>query len=151
MPLGGASSRLIHPKWHAAVQGSAAGDAGLPDTCTITRAGTGDGTLDEFGNWTPPASTTVYGPDADCRVQAMPTDNKTVVVGDEVVTLHRYRVGIRSDAAQVLVDDVLTVTASEDTPLVGRHLVVRGVNYDTFLGRRLLLCEDHPDRPTEAP
>lgn len=158
MPLGGRSSQLIDPGFHTAVQRSAVGDRGLPDLCVITRAGSGTGTTDpNTGDWIPPdPAITVYddgetpGAGAPCRVQAMPTDNKTVVVGDDVVTLHRYRVGIEAGAAQVLVDDVVTVTASADTPLVGRHLVVRAVNYDTFLGRRLLLCEDHPDEPTEA-
>ena len=75
----------------------------------------------------------------------MPTDNRTVVVGEKIVTLHRYRVGIRADGDQVLVDDIVTVTASEDTQLIGRPLIVRAVHYDTFLTRRLLLCEDHPD------
>lgn len=148
------NSRLLHPRFHEQVQGSAVGDRGLPDLGVITRPGTGDGSLDEYGNWTPPASTTIYdnpetpGAGAPCRVQAMPSDNRTVVIGEDVVTLHRYRVGIEATAAQVLVDDVLTVTASADPRLVRRPLIVRAVNYDTFLTRRLLLCEDHPDQPT---
>lgn len=158
MPLGGASSQLVHPRLHAALQGSAVGDRGMPDLGIITRPASGTGTTDpNTGDWVPAAPTTVYddaetaGAGAPLRVQAMPTDDTTTVVGDDVVTLHRYRVGVPASAAQVLVDDVVTVTASADTPLVGRHLVVRAVNYDTFLARRLLLCEDHPDEPTEAP
>jgi hypothetical protein len=33
---------------------------------------------------------------------------------------------------------------SEDPHLQGRDLIVRSVHHDSFLPRRLLLCDDHP-------
>jgi hypothetical protein len=179
MPLGGVSSRLVHPSFHRFVQASAVGDRGMPDRCVIKRAGTGAGTTASSGNWTPPAASTVYGPDGPCRIQARPTSDRIVEVGDQVVTLHAYWVGIEALAAQIIVDDVVTITDSADggddllrdengvpmtdgtgVPMMsgqvgdwgatGRHLIVRDVHYDSFLTRRLLLCDDHPEIPTAA-
>ncbi len=144
MPLPG--SNLLHPRFHEELRKSAVGDRGLPDDCVITRASTEPGTTDANGNWTPADPDTIYTNGA--RAQAMPTADTTVVVGDKLVTLHGYRVGIEAAADQVLVDDIVTITSSGDPHLANRPLIVRDVHYDTFLVRRLLLCDDHPEIPT---
>lgn len=144
MPL--RNSRLLHPRFHQEIRRSAVGDRGYPDECTITRPGTGEGTTDPAtGIWTPPAATVVYT--GCCRVQGdTRTQGKIQEKGDEIVALHRYRAGVPWDVDQVLVDDVLTVTCSEDPVIVGRPLMVRDFVLDTFLVRRTLLLEDHPHR-----
>ncbi len=144
MPL--PKSGLLHPRFHQAVQASAVGNLGLPDACVVTRPGTGEGTVDDHGTWHPPTPVEIYA--GGCRCQARPTDDTVVVVGQQVVTLHRYYIGIRADADQVLVDDIVEMTDSRDQPLLGRNLIVRSVHYDTFLARRLLVCDDHPDIAT---
>lgn len=144
MPL--PNSGLVHPRFHQTVQQSAVGDLGLPDACVVTRPGTGEGTIDDSGNWHPPTPIEVYA--GRCRAQARPTDDTVVVVGQAVATLHRYYVGIRADSDQVLVDDIVEMTDSHDHLLSGRNLIVRSVHYDTFLARRLLVCDDHPDIAT---
>lgn len=145
MPLGGASSRLVHPRLHELLQGSAVGDRGMPDLCTISRVGSGAGTTDpNTGVWTPPASITVHGPLGPCRAQATNQAEQTVVVGDQLVTLHAYMVALPASAAEVLVDDVVHIDTSDDPHLQDRDLIVRSVHHDTFLPRRLLLCDDHP-------
>lgn len=140
------NSRLLHPAFHHAVRRSAVGDLGLPDSCRIDRPGVGDWVLDpETGISTPPDPTLIMSGPENCRVQPDTlTQGRQIVVGDQVVTLHRYRASIPWDAPQILVDDVLTVLQSKDPLLTGRPLIVRDVKYDTFQVRRFLDLEDHP-------
>lgn len=140
------NSRLLHLRFHEELRRSAVGDAGLPDRGTVYRAGVGEGTTDGDGVWTPPARTVVH---AGCfRVQPEPTQDRIVIVGDQAVTLHRYRVSTEWDADQIRVDDILVLDTSADPQLAGRPFVVRDVHYDTFQVRRYLLVEDHPDQLT---
>lgn len=145
MPLGGSSSQLIHPRLLEQLQASAVGDAGMPDECTVTNPATGDGTVDEFGNWIPPVGTVVHGPSGACRAQATNQSEQRVVVGQEVVTLHPYMVAIPADAGQVVVDAIVHIDTSGDPHLQDRDLIVRSVHHTSVLARRLLLCDDHPD------
>lgn len=144
MPL--PNSGLLHPRFHENLRRSAVADAGLPDQCTVHRASASTGAVGERLVWSPAAADLLY--DGACRVQPEPTQDRMVAAGDTPVTLHRYRASIRSDADQVLVDDVLTVTVSADPQLVGRPLVIRDVVFDTFQVHRYLLLEDHPEVAT---
>lgn len=146
MPL--PNSRLLHPRFHKELRGSAVADRGLPDTCRIVRATAGQGTIDpESGLWTPPAGTTVFT--GCCRVQPDPRSRpKTADTTDELLVLQRYKASIPWDAPEVLVDDVLTVTCTHDPHMAGRHFIVRDVKFDTFQVRRFLDLEDHPDLAT---
>lgn len=144
MPL--PNSRLLHPRFHENLRRSAVGDAGMPDHGTFTRPSAGAGTTDASGDWNPAAGTTVCT--VDLRVQADSTQDRTVIVGDKVVTLHAYKASIPWDAPQVLVDDVLVLDRSADPLLAGRPLIVRDVTYDTFQVRRYLQLEDHPEHLT---
>lgn len=145
MPL--PNGRLLHPRFHENLARSAVGTAGMPDHGTITRPGDGAGTVNPTtAKWAPAAGTTVF--EGDLRVQPEPTQDRVVILGDQQVTLHRYRASIPDDAAQVLVDDVLVLDHSADTQLVGRPLVVRDVTFGTFNVRRYLLLEDHPEHLT---
>lgn len=147
MPLGGASSQLVHPRLLEQLQASAVGDAGMPDLCTVTNPATGEGTTDpNTGDWIPPAGTVVHGPAGACRAQATNQSEQTVVVGQEVVTLHPYMVAIPASAGEVVVDAIVHIDTSDDPHLQGRDLIVRSVHHTSFLARRLLLCDDHPDQ-----
>lgn len=145
MPL--PNSRLLHPRFLAEVRRSAVADKGLPDSCTITRPGPGQGTIDpDSGLWTPPAGALVFT--GACRVQPDPRARpKTADTTDELLVLQRYKASIPWDAPQVLVDDVLTVTCTHDPQMAGRFFIVRDVKFDTFQVRRFLDLEDHPDLP----
>lgn len=142
------NSRLVHPRFHENLRRSAVGTAGMPDHGTITRPGEGAGTVDPVtARWTPPAGTEVFT--GDLRVQAEPSQQRgNVEVGDDTITLHRYRASIPYGADQVLVDDVLVLDRSTDEQLVGRPLIVRDVHYSSFAVNRYLLLEDHPELPT---
>lgn len=144
MPL--PNSRLVHPRFHENLRASAAGDLGLPDSCVISRGGDRVGAVGEGLVWSPAAADVVYV--GACRVQPEATQDRDATVGDTLVSLHRYRASIRSDADQVLVDDVLTVTVSADPQLIGRPLVIRDVVFDSFQVHRYLLLEDHPEVAT---
>lgn len=145
------NSGLVHPRFHDDIRGSAVAAAGgFPDTCTITRAAALDtGTTAADGaSFVPAAPATIYT--GVCRVQLDTGFSRGEVekVGDDVTTLQRYRIGVPWDVDGLQTDDVLVVTASRDPQLVGRPLVVRSFAVDTFLIRRLVIAEDHPDRPT---
>lgn len=112
----------------------------MTSVCDVTRAGTGEGTYNPgTGQTTPPAGTTVQL-DVPCRIQAEIRDY-VVDAGDEPVSFHRYLVTLPYDVAQVLVDDLVTVTASEDAQLVGKSLRVRDVLFGSLQWERDLRCE----------
>ncbi len=146
MPL--PNSRAVDPRLHQELRGSALGELGMPDECTITRPTAGEGSIDPgTGQWTPPAGVTVFT--GACRVQPDTRARPTVVDTLDVSRhLRRYRASIPWDAPQVLVDDVLTVTRTHDPQLAGRPLLVRDVKYDTFQVRRFIDLEDHPNLAT---
>lgn len=143
-------SGLTHPRFLDEVRKSAVANAGgFPDHVTITRpASAGAGASSAGGgSWTPAAASTVY--EGCCRIQLDTySQGRAVTVGDDVVTLHRYRVGLPWDVPEILVDDIATITCTNDPVLQDRPVIVRDFVIDTYLVRRSVLVEDHPALPT---
>lgn len=109
--------------------------------CTITRPGSGSGTTDGSGNWTPATSTTVYtGP---CSVQPRTTDKRVEIVGEEQITTRAYIVALPYDVPEIHIGDQATVTDAADAGLVGRTLSVLDVQYDDQAWQRDLVCQDN--------
>lgn len=88
----------------------------LLDQGTISRPGTGSGTIDPItGDYTPPAGTTLYS--GSCRVRHPTAQEQQVVFGDINTTVSRYTVDLRYDAPLVEVGDVFTLTVTADPEL----------------------------------
>lgn len=114
-------------------------EAEMLDTCTITRAGTGQGTWnDATGQYDPPAGSTVYS--GRCKVQTRDVQvNNPDVAGREAFvvdwTVHLPVVG--SEAVQQ--GDTVTITAAAlDSALVGRTFTVDGPHLGTAKTARRL-------------
>lgn len=106
----------------------------LIDEGTITRPGTGPGTIDPgTGDWTPPTSTSVYsGP---CRVRRPSTaQEQELVFGDVNTTVSRYTVDLPHDAPLVAVDDVFMLIATNDPEVL--NVAMRVV---TVVGKSVLM------------
>jgi hypothetical protein len=139
MPLAGAG--IVSPHLQSHVVGWR--NRGLPDTCTVTRASTTVTAVDpETLQRVPSLPSLVYsGP---CSAQPAPYGDRIIVLGDEQVVVRKYVVSVEAAAVGIDVDDVVTVTATDDPELQGRPLVVIDITADTFASRRLLVCEDRP-------
>ncbi|MBN6054519.1 hypothetical protein JYK22_21435, partial [Nonomuraea sp. RK-328] len=108
-------------------------------TCTITRAGSGEGTIDDDGVWHPPTASTVYsGP---CRITPQSADARVVVSGDHRVTIRGYEVAIEWDAAEVREGDNVTVVTAADPRLPGMQLRVTDVRMASEQWERVLITE----------
>lgn len=109
------------------------------DTCTITRAGAGQGTWnDATGQYDPPARTTVYS--GKCKVQTRDVQvaNPDVAGREAFVvdwTIHLPVVGSEG----VRQGDTVTITAAAlDAALVGRTFTVDGPHLGTAKTARRL-------------
>lgn len=132
----------------------------LPDTCTITRPG-GEPTLDDVTLDLEPAEpVTVYT--GVCRVRPRGTDEQDSQVGDLHETLGDYIATLPAlashdgvtagDPNDVRVDDYLTVTASTDGLMVGRHFQVRHVGWSSWqIDRRLGIQDREQPQGIEVP
>lgn len=135
MPLAGHTP--IHGRWSEHHRPVATGTQ--TGTCTITRPGAGEGTIDGDGVWHPPTPTTVYtGP---CRVTPQPADSRYVVSGDHRVTTRGYEIAIEWDAAEVREGDNINITAAKDPRLVGVDLRVTDVRMASEQWERVLIAE----------
>ncbi|ETK36130.1 DUF6093 family protein [Microbispora sp. ATCC PTA-5024] len=110
----------------------------MRDTCTIERkSGTSfDPTTGKnTATWAP-----VYtGP---CRVKATAAGND-VQFGEGEATLHKYEIRLPWDAApEVRREDRVTVTASDDQWVLGRHLEVVDVGFNGTSTARRITVED---------
>lgn len=139
MPLPG--TRIIPRTWNDHHRPTAT--ASMRGTCVISRPDT-DTTDDVYDPVTlqytsGPAGQVYAGP---CRVQALSTAEARSRFGEQDVTTHRYLVAVEWDAAQVLVDDVVTVVTADDPGLPGRKLRVLDVSGGTEQWERDLICQD---------
>ncbi|MGN6245116.1 MAG: DUF6093 family protein [Motilibacteraceae bacterium] len=123
----------------ATLQGRAAAEALMLDTCTITRAGTGKGPWnDGTGQYDHPARVTVY--QGKCKVQTRDVQvNNPDVAGREAFvvdwTVHLPVVG--SEGVQQ--GDTVTITAAAlDSALVGRTFTIDGPHLGTAKTARRL-------------
>lgn len=119
MPL--PSTRVIPAGWSGhhrpVVEGT------LTSAGTITRKAA-TGTTRPDGTYVPPATVTIY--DGPLRMVKDTEDERHPVTGEKRLTTRRYEVQLLADAAEVFVNDVLTITAAsaENQRLVGRRLRV---------------------------
>jgi hypothetical protein len=120
---------MLEPSEIAAMRETS--ERAMPDTCTITRAAA-TGALDTVtGEWDPDAASTVYT--GVGRVRPPTANMAEVVFGDRQVTRQRYVGTFPYDAAQILIDDIVTVTASSDDQISGRSFRVATVSSGSFL------------------
>lgn len=132
----------------------------LPDTCTVTRPG-GEPTLDANTlDLDPAAPVTVYA--GVCRVRPRANEEQDSQVGDLHETLGPYvgtlpalrtHDGVTAgNPNDVRVDDYLTVTASSDPSMVGRHFQVRHIGWSSFqIDRRIGLEDREQPQGVEVP
>jgi hypothetical protein len=113
----------------------------LVDTGTMTRASTTKTWNETTGRYDPDPPTTVYT-GAGLLLPAMSGD-RTVDVGETVITLRTYKLTLPWDAPLIKVDDVWTPATSADARVVGRPLRVIGVLYTSDANARRLVVEDN--------
>jgi hypothetical protein len=139
MPIPG--SRVIPARWSEHHRPVAS--ASMRGTCSISRpdTDTADDVYDPATlQYTSGAGTSIYvGP---CRVQALSTAEARQTFGEQDVTTRRYMVAIEWDAAEVAVNDVVTVDTADDPDLPGRKLRVLDVATGTEQWERDLVCQD---------
>lgn len=131
-------STVLHPRMlGTAADWSARGQV---DTCTITR--TAGSTWDPETNADTPTTDTVY--EGTIRLQDVQPfgGGRVVGFGDEPVTTSSYFAVIHDTAADVRVEDVVTIDTSADPALVGRTLRVTESLVDSFHVHRRLVLED---------
>jgi uncharacterized protein DUF6093 len=118
----------------------AAAEAGMVDTCTITRAAT-TFTNPDTGQTTT-STTTVYT--GACRVQQrVPGGARTTDVGEAHQLMLRMEVQLPMSVTGVKVGDTVTVTASvHDADLAGRRFRVRELAHKTEATARRLGVEE---------
>jgi hypothetical protein len=110
----------------------------MRDTCVIERR-SGAPTLNQStGELTQPWTQIYSG-----RCRGKPRSSKEAEWGEHEVTLHQYVVVLPWDATpQIRREDRLTVTASDDAWLIGRHLEVIAVSLAGTSTARRILVED---------
>ena len=114
-------------------------DTAMTDTGTITRPGAD--TFDaSTGLITAGASTTIYTGSMRVRPAAASGAGETQF-GEEQVTLSRYVVTVPYDTTSVRIDDVVTVTDSDDADLIARTLRVAAIPLGTFMLDKRFACE----------
>lgn len=100
----------------------------LVDRCIITRGDDLPGTLNETtGVLTPPAPDVVYS-DLPCAVSSSRTGDFMIDhEGEQEILTSRFVGRFPWDTDDLRVGDVMTVTESQDTDLVGREFVLKNV------------------------
>jgi hypothetical protein len=112
----------------------------LPDTCTITRA-SGEAVFDEdTGTYTTSDPTTVYT--GACRIAAASLQDRAVLFGERAVDLVLYQGTFPYNAPVLEKDDVVEVTASADSQLVGRQLEVHAFEVKSLQTKRRVLLQE---------
>lgn len=110
-----------------------------PDTCKVTRPSQGT-TLDEStGSYTTSASIIYEG---RCRVTPLGLADRTVIFGEEAVDLIAYRAVFPYDAPAFVKDDIVEMTDSADTQLIGRLLEVHSYEAKTLQIKRVVICQE---------
>lgn len=79
---------------------------------------------------------------------AVALNERRIQIGGDVRTTDRCIGALPADAPEVIVDDIFVAVESHDPQLAGRPMVVRNVWFDTYLSRRVLICEADPEAPS---
>lgn len=135
MPLPG--TKILHPRWSEHHRPTAT--ASMDAECIITRP-TGTGTTDSAGTYTPATGTPIYT--GVCRVVPMTRPPRVAVVGENQETHRHYQVGVRFDAPEILIDDLVAITVSADPRLGGKKLRVVDITYSSEQWQRNLICDE---------
>jgi hypothetical protein len=121
-------------------RGRAAAEAGMVDTCTITRSG--EETTDPFSGEIVRETEEVY--EGKCRLQqanAARADQRDI--GEAYLLLQQLEVQLPMSVTGIKVDDTITITAAaRDEDLVGRVFRVRDLMIKTdATSRRIQVTE----------
>lgn len=111
----------------------------MPDTGVITR-GAETGVLDPLtGIYTPSAGSVIHtGP---CRVKTPSLVEQQVVFGDVSETRSRFIINFPHDIPEVLIDDRVAITVSDDAQVDTRRFKVTSVPSKSYLILRQLGVE----------
>lgn len=137
MPLAGVGALVIDPRWNDFHRPTAT--ASMDAACIITRP-TGTGTTDDDGTYTPSQGTTIYT--GVCRVVTMVRTDAVQVAGEAQETHRRLQVGIRYDAPEIRIGDLVDITMTADPQLLGRKLRVLEIAYGSEQWQRNLICDE---------
>lgn len=112
----------------------------MRDTCTVTRKSATAPTYNTTTHLNSvPTPTTVYS--GSCRIRALRSERDTEYVGERAA-LNRYGATLPRTESTIEEGDILVVTASDDTQLVGRSFYVLSVVFSTDNIHRRLVLED---------
>lgn len=125
----------------AVLQGRAAAEALMLDTCSIVRTTGPAGPIDpDTGLPTPAPTDQVYA--GKCRVQTYEAHESTPDSGDHVFTVQRYYIHLPV-AADVRRDDQITITAAVlDPALIGRSYRVVGLLHKTYATANRVIVDE---------
>jgi Family of unknown function (DUF6093) len=123
----------------AAARARAAADSIMDDACTVARPVPDPPFNPAAGRVEPPPPVAVYS--GRCRIRPQGSQDRVVDAGERPLSLWPYVVSIPF-AGSAELDDIVTVTASADSTLVGRRLRVRSVVRGTHVSARRLGCEE---------
>lgn len=142
MPL--PNTRVIPDGWSAHHRPTAEG--AMTAEGIITRAASsGTALFDEtLGISTPPAAIVVY--DGVLRLQRSGADERQTTVADREVTIRDYQVSYPTSGAPSQGNDILTITACGDDPLlVGQTLRIRDARIGSLTWQRDYIAEHRPN------
>lgn len=113
----------------------------LPDTCTVTRKGASEPVFNaSTGQYANPAPDSIY--EGACRIAPLRGQDKAVIFGERAVDLVAYRATFPFDAPAFEKDDMVEVTVSADSQLVGRTLEIHSFEVKSLQTcRRAILQE----------
>lgn len=112
----------------------------LVDRCSIAAKPTVEFDREEHRD-VETAGADIY-PDLACRVAVTGTQDRVARVGERAVSLRLFTVTVPWDTTDVAVDNVVTVTTSNDPDLVDRTMRVVDVQGMTDGAYRRLVCEE---------
>jgi hypothetical protein len=129
----------------------------MVDLCAVTRNvdHERDATFNEStGNFSGPGTdlVTIYGPDGVgiedppgpiCSVKQQ-SDQEQAIAGGPLV-VKTFKVSLPWRAPEILIGDVVTITTSQDSLLLGQLLHVHDVHWATFSVTRKLTCTRRVD------
>lgn len=114
-------------------RGRAAAEAGMVDTCTVSRV-TGETTDENTGAVTPTRSTLYTGA---CRVQQRTASSSPAEAGESYALMLALEVQLPMSVTGIKTEDEITITASvHDADLVGRVFLVRSLAHKSHATAR---------------